>query len=191
MSNYETLLRYFEYQISENNDPIAKYCLNKLSDTNYHITLTALNDVLYELAKLTKCFQKNSLTTVEAVQLARAQIRKMRGQCLKETVSWSNTMKNLIASSTRDKQFSGESILRFISLLCDHLNQRFPENELKEWAAFDFALLSSQQISYEFGTENISKLVDKYRKILDVSQVKSSAQNTMEKNKFIVSQYND
>nr|XP_006115242.1 uncharacterized protein LOC102444032 isoform X1 [Pelodiscus sinensis] len=195
MRNYETLLRYFERELSENNDPIAKYCLNKLSDTNYRITLMALNDVLHELAELTKCFQKSSLTTVEAVHLARDQIRKMRGQYLGETVFWSNSVKHLIGSRTRGEQFSGETILNFVSLLCDHLNKRFPEKELNEWAAFDFASLSSQQNSHEFGSENIVKLVDKYRKILDLSRVTLSAENTMEEEEeeeeFIVNQYKD
>nr|XP_006122371.1 E3 SUMO-protein ligase KIAA1586-like isoform X1 [Pelodiscus sinensis]XP_014428732.1 E3 SUMO-protein ligase KIAA1586-like isoform X1 [Pelodiscus sinensis] len=191
MRNYEPLLKYFEQEVSENDDPIAKYCLKKLSDTNYHITLAVLNNVLHELAELTKCFQKGSLTTFGAVQLARAQIRKMRGQYLGETVSWSNSVKSLIASSTTDEKFKSEPILSFISQLCDHLNKRFPENELNEWEAFDFASLSSHPVRCEFGIENVSKLVDKYRNVLDLSQMKSSAQKTMEEEKeFVVNQYN-
>ncbi|XP_067838407.1 uncharacterized protein [Heptranchias perlo] len=45
--------------------------------------------------------------------------------------------------------------------------------------------------SYEFGTENIEKLVNKYRQILVLGQARSSGQNIMNEMELIVSQYND
>ncbi|XP_074838945.1 uncharacterized protein LOC142005156 [Carettochelys insculpta] len=189
--NYESVLRHFERDRSENNDPIAEYCLAKLSDPNYRLTLTVLNDVLHDLAELTKCFQKSSLTTLEAVQLARARICKMRRQYLGDTVLWSNSVRNLMASQPRDEPFRGEAILCFISLLCDHLSKRFPEKEMNEWAALDFASLSSQRIGHAFGAESVTKLVDKYRAILDLSQVELCAGNTAEEKEYIVSQYRE
>ncbi|XP_067851161.1 uncharacterized protein [Heptranchias perlo] len=170
---------------------VSKYCLKKLSDSTYWITIAALNVILFELAELCKCFQKSCLTTIEAVQLMRAKIRRIKGQYFSETVFWCNTVKNLIASCTRDEPFKGDSILMFVSLLYDHLEKRFPENELNEWSAFDFASLAPEQISYEFGTENIEKLVDKHRQILILGQVRSSGQNIMDEKQLIVSQYND
>jgi hypothetical protein len=46
------------------------------------------------------------------------------------------------------------SILTFIRILCDHLANRFPENEVDEWSAFDCDEIADQ-CKFECGIEQI------------------------------------
>ncbi len=83
LRNYDARIKYFEYEETEMIDPIAKYCLKKISDTTYHIAIAALNDVIYE---------KSNITPIEAVKLVMGKIRKIREQCPGEKVFWSITV---------------------------------------------------------------------------------------------------
>ena len=76
--NYDILIEYYK----EQNDPISKYCLDMMTDTKYRITLFILNDILKELSSLCKCLQKATLTTIEALDLVKAKIKKLRSQYL-------------------------------------------------------------------------------------------------------------
>ncbi|XP_069092819.1 E3 SUMO-protein ligase KIAA1586-like [Pleurodeles waltl] len=102
LRNYEVALKYFDHESVEENDPIAKYCYKKLSDLHCHISIAALNDILGELASLCKLFQKSSLTTIEAVQYARAKITQIKEQYLGDNVFWSNTVRDLMALCRED-----------------------------------------------------------------------------------------
>ncbi|XP_078518450.1 zinc finger protein 862-like [Lissotriton helveticus] len=115
--NYEIVLKYFEHEKVEENDPIAKYCYKKLSDSNYHISLAVLNDILGEFASLCKLFQKSSLTTVEAVQYARAKIGQTKQQYLGDTVFWSSNVRELMVLYKERQEFDSGPILSFVSLL--------------------------------------------------------------------------
>ncbi|XP_078520370.1 E3 SUMO-protein ligase KIAA1586-like [Lissotriton helveticus] len=115
--NYETVLKYFEHEKVEENDPIAKYCYKKLSDSNYHISLAVLNDILGEFASLCKLFPKSSLTTVEAVQYARAKIGQIKQQYLGDTVFWSSNVRELMVLYKDRQEFDSGPILSFVSLL--------------------------------------------------------------------------
>ncbi|XP_078504219.1 uncharacterized protein LOC144762807 [Lissotriton helveticus] len=42
--NYEAVLKYFEHEKVEENDPVDKYCYKKLSDSNYRISLADYYD---------------------------------------------------------------------------------------------------------------------------------------------------
>ena len=86
MRNYNVLIDYCTEQMNDRNDPINKYCLKKLKNPQYKVALTVLNDGLGELASMCKYFQRNTLTTIEAFQFAKAKISKLRSQYLGETV---------------------------------------------------------------------------------------------------------
>lgn len=88
---------------------------------------------------------------------ARAKIEKLRSQYLKEKdVQWSDRVKEAMGTSSADGRNTGEITL-FISKLCDHMDARFPEDELKEWSAFDIEALSSD-ISFDYGSADIATL---------------------------------
>ncbi|XP_069056629.1 E3 SUMO-protein ligase KIAA1586-like [Pleurodeles waltl] len=165
LRNYEVALKYFDHEKVEENDPMAKYCYKKLSDSNYHISFAALNDILGELASLCKLFQKSSLTTVEAVQHARAKITQIKEQYLANTVFWSSTVRDLMALCREDREYDSEPMLSFIKHLCEHMERRFPEDELKEWTIFDFHTVTTQS-QFDFEAENVQRLVEKYKKVL-------------------------
>lgn len=65
---------------------------------------------------------------------ARAKIEKLRSQYLTEEryVKWSDRVKEAMRASSADGRNTGE-ITHFIRKLCDHLDARFPEDELKEF----------------------------------------------------------
>ena len=56
-------------------------------------------------------------------------------------------------------------IILFIHKLWDHLDTRFPEDELNEWSAFDIEALGSD-IGFEYGSTDIATLAKKYEAIL-------------------------
>lgn len=158
--NYNMLIEYYQKQIDEDGDPIAKFCVKKLKDPQVHVAVLVLNDVLTELSELCCNFQRSCITTIEAVQLAKAKINKLRSQYLNETVNWSSEVSDLL-SLDRYADADTASILRFIERVCDHLQERFPEGELEEWIAFDHDAIKVQT-RFDFGQEDISKLVAKY-----------------------------
>ena len=43
--------------VDEDNDPISKYCLGKVTDPQVHVAVMVLNDILTELAELCCIFQ--------------------------------------------------------------------------------------------------------------------------------------
>ena len=126
--NYNALIEYCTEQENVCNDPINKYCLQSLQNPQFRLTLTVLNDVLGELASICKYFQRSSLTTIEAFQFVKAKICKMRSQYLEETIHWSDAVKKVLCSI--DCDVDKAVILRFIELLCNHLEKRFPDSEL-------------------------------------------------------------
>ena len=54
------LEEYCKRESSDNRDPVANYCYQKLSDSKFKVTLTALGDVLGELAQLCLSFQRRN-----------------------------------------------------------------------------------------------------------------------------------
>lgn len=96
---------------------------------------------------------------------ARAKIEKLRSQYLREKdVQWSDRVKEAMGTSSADCLNTGEITL-FITKLVDHMDARFPEDELKEWSAFDIEALSSD-ISFDYGSADIATLAKKYETIL-------------------------
>uniref|UniRef100_A0A1B8Y9W5 HAT C-terminal dimerisation domain-containing protein n=1 Tax=Xenopus tropicalis TaxID=8364 RepID=A0A1B8Y9W5_XENTR len=173
--NYDPLLKYFEE--SKDNDPISKYCYKKLKSEQFHITLEILNDVLSEMASLTLAFQKRGLTPLEAYHLAQGKLNKLRMQYLGEKVKWSDKVNSLLDKvSAKEVSVDTNSILTFINILCLHLGERFPENEIEEWSAFDCTAIA--QCDFDFGIEHIRSLCLKYKQFLQEESV-------------IIQQYND
>ena len=97
---------------------------------------------------------------------ARAKIEKLRSQYLNDEkdVQWSDRVKEVMRTSSADARNTAEITL-LIRKLCDHLDARFPEDELKEWSALDIEALSSD-ISFEYGSTDIATLAKKYEAIL-------------------------
>uniref|UniRef100_H3A7I1 HAT C-terminal dimerisation domain-containing protein n=1 Tax=Latimeria chalumnae TaxID=7897 RepID=H3A7I1_LATCH len=150
----DVLVDYCIMEVNENNYPVAKNCLKKLTDPQYHIALTVLDDMLSELCQT---FQRSCLTTIEAYRYAKAKIAKFRSQYLREKVHWS------------EKTVDTRGVLHFfISELCEHLDCRFPENELQEWSAFNIEALFPVKFDYGYDTENVIKLVGKYQAVLNL-----------------------
>ncbi|CAM2107057.1 unnamed protein product [Caretta caretta] len=173
--NYNPLLEYFEQD--KNTDPISKYCHKKLTTMEYRITLEVLNDVLLELASLSTLLQKWGLIPLEAFHLARGKLNKIRRQYLGDSVLWSDKVKALLEmSSQENNEMDTSSIITFINILCAHLADRFPEDEVQEWSAFDFAAIV--KCDFKFGIHQVKPLCSKYKDFLAEEIV-------------IVSQYND
>ena len=137
--NYNVSIEYCTEQANTCNDPINKYCLKRLLNPQFRLTLTVLN-VLGELALISKYFQRSGLTTIEAFQFAKAKIRKIRSQYLGETAQWSDAVKNVLNSIECD--VDNIVILKFVELLCNHLEKRFPDDDLLDWQAFDHSAIT-------------------------------------------------
>ena len=185
LRNYTVLEEYCK---RESRDPVANYCYKKLSDSKFKVTLTALGDVLGELAQLCLSFQRRNLTVMEGHCFARAKIEKLRSQYLKdeEDVQWSDHVREVMRTSSAGGRNTGEITL-FIRKLCDHLDARFPEDELKEWSAFDIEALSSD-ISFEYGSTDIATLAKKYEAILHKPHSVEAISSEYTDFKYIVNQ---
>ncbi|CAK6949836.1 zinc finger protein 862-like [Scomber scombrus] len=164
LRNYTVLKEYCRAQASDNGDPVAKYCYKKLSDPKYKVTLTALGDVLRELANLCLSLQRRNLTVMEGHCYASAKIEKLHAQYLENTPQWSDRVMEVIRASEADGDIT-KDITQFISKLCDHSDARFPVDGLKEWSAFDIEVLCTD-VSFDYGTTDIAMLAQKYETIL-------------------------
>ncbi|CAL9687294.1 unnamed protein product [Knipowitschia caucasica] len=187
LRNYTVLQEFYKRELTENRDPVAKYCYKKLSDSKFNVTVTALGDVLGELAQLCLTLQRRNLTVMEGHCFARAKIEKLRSQYLREKdVQWSDRVKEAMATSTAYDRNTGEITL-FISKLCDHMDARFPEGELKEWSAFDIEALSSD-ISFDYGSADIATSAKKYEAILPHPQSMEAINSQYAEFKYIMKQ---
>ena len=80
--NLDAMVLFCEEQINKCNDPICTYVLQCIQDPQYLLALYTLNDVLSEIANLSKSFQKSTLSPIEAHQLCVSKIRKLKTQYL-------------------------------------------------------------------------------------------------------------
>jgi len=101
-------------------------------------------------------------------------------------VQWSDRVKEAMGTSSADGKDTGEITL-FISKLCDHMDARFPEDELKEWSAFDIEALSSD-ISFDCGSADIATLAKKYEAILQHPQSMEAINGQYAEFKYIMKQ---
>ena len=115
-----------------------------------HVALIILNEVLAELSELCNVFQRSCISTIEAVQYAKAKISKLKSQYLEgNKVFWSDAVMTLLSTPGYENT-DLNAMLRFIERLCQHLQERLPVDELKEWVAFDTQAIKNQT-NYEFG----------------------------------------
>lgn len=159
LENYEALVIHFEKE--KLNDPVAKYCYKKLISLTYKVALQVLNDVFEEMTALCKILQKTGLTTIDSHHFARGKINKIRKQYLGNHVLWSNKVKVLLSQQHEENlKVDTSSLLTFINHLCVHLEERFPEDKVQEWSAFDISAIVGCE--FTFGDEQINALCIKY-----------------------------
>ena len=79
------------------------------------------------------------------------------------------------------------AIWRFIERVCLHLHERFPDGELREWAAFDTQAFQNQT-NFDYGKAELSKLATKYEHLLGLAAETTHAKLQSENNdlKFIL-----
>ena len=110
-----------------------------------------LNNVFEELASMCQIFQSRGLTPLDVQTFAHAKINKLRQKYLGGTAFWGEKVDNLLAGvSSEETATISTGLLKFITLLCEHMVKRFPEGEVQHWVAFDCGALKSP--SYAFGT---------------------------------------
>ena len=124
-----------------------------IKDPQYLLALYTLNDVLDELANLSKLLQRSALSPVEAHQLCVSKVCKFEAQCLGDNTFWNNKAKQIL---TENKGIDTRQITRFIRSVCDYLYARFPRAELKCWFAFDPIALKN--CTFDFGVTEVKKL---------------------------------
>ncbi|KAK0043573.1 E3 SUMO-protein ligase [Biomphalaria pfeifferi] len=162
VKNYDVFLQYCQEKVEEDNDPVHRYCLEKLSKPELHVAIGILNDVLAELAELTKILQRSVLSTVEAFQFAKAKIKKLQSQYLGENKHFLEETSILISSFK--VPVNTTSIIQFIQQVCGHMDSRFPDDELKDWSVFekDCFCATANQEEYSFGHEQMKSLATRY-----------------------------
>ena len=64
-----------------------------------------------------------------------------------------------------DRDVNKAVILRFVELLCNHLEKRFPDDELMDWQAFDHCIIANNS-SFEFGKDSLNKLIRRFSWII-------------------------
>lgn len=163
--NYDCLKEYCEEQIEEANDPICRYILQILNNPLYRVALLILNDVLNELSSLCKYLQKSNLNIIDAHHYVKAKINKLRCQYLGKSIFWNENVRESV------KDIDTSAIIRFIERVCNHLDERFPDDELNDWEIFDIDIIKNQIENFDFGKESLSRLAGKYAKFFSTSDV--------------------
>ncbi|XP_059179040.1 E3 SUMO-protein ligase KIAA1586-like [Physella acuta] len=173
--NLDVLAAYCEEQVQDCNDPVCCYILKSLRDPLYQVALYTVNDVLTELANLSMLLQRSNLSSIEAHQFCISKIRKLEAQYLSEDVYWNDKAKKILNENVG---IDTRQITQFIRSVWDHLNVRFPGDELQFWSAFDHTGLKN--CAFEFGVKEIKELCGKYKDVLQTTNEES-----------IITQYND
>ena len=151
--NYDVLLEYCKEQGTR--DPVAVFCIAKLESMQIKAALFVLNDILTELADLSRTFQKSDITPMEAQAVAYSKIAKLQAQYLGEHKHWSATVQDLINKSTLTMEEMAP-VVRFIERLCTHLKDRFPDDDkLSYWCIFDYSCI--KQVDFDFGLNELEE----------------------------------
>ena len=61
-----------------------------------------------------------------------------------------------------DSAVNTRDIILFVCKVCEHLDARFPENELKEWAAFEPETLDRAVGEFDHGLNDVTNLAKKF-----------------------------
>ena len=65
-----------------------------------------------------------------------------------------------------EHKFDTEPAIQFITSVCYHLDNRFPQDELQEWKIFDHMIIKNSD-EFDFGKKELSKLVVRYSNIIN------------------------
>ena len=85
--------------------------------------LSVIDDVVGELAELSKLLQRKNLTTIEAYQFVKGKVNNLRGQHLGESVHCSAEVAKMLSGCKNENM---SPILKFVESLCLHMDSRFP-----------------------------------------------------------------
>ena len=141
-SRSTTLIAYFEEM--QSNDPISKFCYAKLKNSEVRMAFEVLNNVFEELASMCQIFQRRGLNLLNVQTFTHAKINKLRQKYLGWTAFWGEKVDNLLAGVSSEKTPTiTTGLLKFMTLLCEHMVKRFPEGEVQDWVAFDCGALKS------------------------------------------------
>jgi len=150
--------------VEDENDPVSKYCLKMLQNPQICVSTATVNVVLTELAEMCCVFQQSCIMPLEAFEFAMAKILKLRVLYLKKIVHFNPEVKTVMASI--GFEVNNDAVLWFVERVCNHLEDQFPDGELKEWVAFEISVLQNSQQDYLFDNEEIHNLESKYANIL-------------------------
>jgi len=114
---------------------------------------------------------------VEAFQFAKAKIKKLRSQYLGEKPHYTENASHLLSSFQHP--VNTKSIIKFIQQTCEHLDHRFPDEELQDWAVFDKECFSTavNLEDYTFGLEEMKRLGNRYHIFFWKKTTKHSRKN--------------
>ena len=84
--------------------------------------------------------------------IARAKIFKLRVQYLGERVHWGKRALTVLES---ESAVNTRDIILFVRKVCEYLDGRFPENELKEWAAYEPETLDRAVGEFDHGLSDV------------------------------------
>ena len=109
--------------VREQCDLISNYFLNVLTTTQHHVALTGLTDVLDELLVLCKYLSERLFNYNGSISICQAKVYKLRSQYRGKQYFWSKELETVVDSFDGDEETY--VIVRFIELLCDHLDADF------------------------------------------------------------------
>lgn len=131
MRNYNVLTEYCTKKAA--NDPIAKYCHRRVTDSKYRVAWRYVGRVSSAVCEF---------TVKQAWMGIALQEQEFKSYILNIS---ENTFIGADVSelSQRENTVNTADIIMFVRKVCEHLDARFPENELKEWAVFDVDILDA------------------------------------------------
>ena len=93
------MVLFCEEQINECSDPICTYILQCIQNPQYLLALYTLNDVLNELANLSKLLQRSVLSPIEAHHLCVSKVRKLEAKFLGDNTFWNDKVKQILTEN--------------------------------------------------------------------------------------------
>ena len=133
---------------------------------------------LDEVANLSQLVQRSALSPIEAHQFCVSKICEFEAQYLGDNIFWNDKAKQILSKNEYIDTYETRQITQFIRLVCDHLNARFPADELKLWSAFNPTALKN--CTFDFGVTEVKKLCIKYKDLIGITN-----------DDLIIKQYND
>ena len=135
---FKSLIVYFDQEVAEHNDPIAKGLVTQISSYSFLAITHMLYDVLSELTRLSKIFQKESLDFSiigPSVDATIASISSTPGPVLTEFIEQAETNGVFVEGHTltvslSDKQKFKKLQESFVADIVSNLRARFPQTSV-------------------------------------------------------------